>query len=138
MESPRRITPPSRTRHNMPRRPPPKLFRKSATNCFHLVTGGAYRTDFQTCSADLKLLANLQAIYVHAIGCNVFADDSRPEVHGLQGLAIHEQDLALASGPRASAVFEAGVAHGTDFGKFLHRQVLLRSAEKILHARHGL
>src|SRR6266576_833835 len=118
--------------------PSAKLFAKSGTNCFHLVTGGAYRTDFQTRSADLELLANLQVIYAHTIGCNVFADDSRPEIHGLQGLAIHEQDLALASGPRVSAVFEAGVAHSTNFGKFLHRQVLLRSAEKILHARHGL
>src|SRR5882762_11942703 len=98
--------------------PSPQLFAKSGTNCFHLITGGAYRTDFQTCFADEKLLANLQAIF---IGCNVLADDSRPEVHGLQGLAIHEQDLALASEPRVSAAFESGVAYGTDFGKFLHR-----------------
>jgi hypothetical protein len=74
---------------------------------------------------------------VHAIGCNVLADNSWPEVHGLQGLAIDEQNLAPACGPRVCATFEAGVANGTDFGKFFHRQALFRSAEKILHPRHG-
>jgi hypothetical protein len=42
--------------------PSPKLFLKSGTNCFHLITGGAYRTDFQACFADEELLANLEAI----------------------------------------------------------------------------
>src|SRR5689334_3993878 len=75
---------------------------------------------------------------MEAIGCDVLADNSWPEGHGLQSLAIHEQDLTLACRSRMRAALKAGVGYCLDFGKFLHRQALLGSAKKILHSRHGL
>jgi hypothetical protein len=60
------------------------------------------------------------------------------EFYGFQGLAVDEQDLALAARPRMGAVFESGVTYGADFGKLLHRKALLWGAENILHSRHGV
>src|ERR1700674_316788 len=116
--------------------PSPQLFLKSGTNGLHQIARGAYRADFQTRFADAEDLAHLQAIHVQAPGGDVLADRSGPQAQGLQSLAIHEQNLALASGPRMLAAFKAGVTPRTDLGEFLHRQVLPRSAEKTVHSRH--
>jgi hypothetical protein len=78
-------------------------------------------------------LANPQAVHVKAIRGDVLADNSRLEVHGFQGLAINEQNLALLAGPRMSAAFKSVVGHGADFEKLLHRQMPLRRSEEILH-----
>src|SRR5260370_19016351 len=86
-----------------------QLFAKSGANRLHLIARITNRADFQTCLADAEEIANLQTIHVQAIGGDVLADYSRPEVHGLQSLAIHEQDLALAAGPRMSAAFKAAI-----------------------------
>src|SRR5216683_5782144 len=112
--------------------PSPQLFAKSGANCLHLIAGGAHGADFETRVSDAEETANLQNIHVQSIGGDVLADHSRPEGHGLQSFAIHEQHLALATGPRMSAAFKAAVGNGTHLGKFLHRQVLPRSAEKVL------
>jgi hypothetical protein len=87
--------------------------------------------------ADAKVLANRQAIHVQTIGGDVLAESPRPQVHGLQSLAIHEQNLALAARPSMGAAFKTAVARRADLRKFLHRQVFLRRAEEILDSRHG-
>src|SRR4029077_19247313 len=75
--------------------------------------------------------------HVQALGGNVLAEYPRPQVHGLQSLAIHEQNLALAARPPMGAAFKTAIARRADFGKFLHRQVFLRRAKEILDSRHG-
>jgi len=139
MESPRRITPPTRTRHKHAA-PPPQLFAKSGPNGLHLIAGVAYRTHFETGFADGELLANLQAVHVQAIGCNV-SRGSFP-AGGPWPPRSHEISTSKTwrsrPGPRVGAAFEAGVAYSTDFGELLYRQMLLRGAEKILHSRHVL
>jgi hypothetical protein len=61
-------------------------------------------------------LANRKTVHVQAIGGDVLAQNTGPEFHGFQSLAVHEQDLTLAARPRMGAVFEAGATHGADFG----------------------
>ncbi len=135
MESPRRITPPSRTRHSIPRRPHSSLRRPGRITSIR--SHGVQTALTSRRAFNEEELANPQAIHVKAIGGDVLADNSWPEIHCFQSLAIHEQDLSLASGPCMSAAFKAGVAYSMDFGKLLHRQVFFRSAEEILHSRHG-
>src|SRR4029077_10802856 len=110
---------------------------EAGTNGLHLIARGADRADFEMCLADAKLLANREAIHVQAIGGDVLAEIPRPQVHGFQSLAIHEQDLALAARPPMGAAFKTAIACRVDFGKFLHRQVFLRGTEKILDSWHS-
>jgi len=96
MESPRRITPPTRNAAQHAAPPPRSL--RSPGRMPPIYAGVKYRTHFKTAFADAELPGQSSRLFhVQAIGCNVLADNSGRGPWP-QGLAIHEQDLALAPG----------------------------------------
>jgi len=94
-------------------------------------------TDFQT-ALPMTAAGQSAAIHVHLSVVTFSRMSSRPEVHSLQGLCDPRARTGACFRPRRERSLRSRCPHSTNFGKFSVGKVLLRSAEKILHARHGL
>jgi hypothetical protein len=108
-----------------------QLSPKSWAHCLQLLARCAHGTHREVRFSHAKFLTRRQAVYVEAFGRDVLADDPGTEAHRVQSLCVHQEHLALSAWARMSAARKAPVAHGARFGKFLHGQAPLASAEQV-------
>src|SRR6266436_7580948 len=109
--------------------PPVEFFPEPRPNLFHQVARRADGTHFQSHVAYPERLPKRQAVHVHPLGGDVFAEDAWRQIHRVQGFPVYQEHLTWAVCPRVHASLETCVRNRLDFRELFHRHAPLRSAK---------
>ena len=104
---------------------------QSRPDLFQLIARMANRGHLQNSFAHPQLLPDRQAVHIDSIGRKVFADNPRPQIHGLKRFAIHQQNLPAPPWPRVRATFQPEVANNLHLLELFHRKPLLCRAKNM-------
>ena len=87
------------------------LAAQAGTHLFQLIAGSTNGADFEQRGSDAEALTDRESVDVEAVGRDVFANDSRLEVHRVERFAVNEENLAFAGCAGVSAAGETAICN---------------------------